>query len=130
MGSARPTSGSGSSATTSRARARRCSTGSRGGSSASAITYDRLIPRDLGRPFEAVFEGCARGGFRGINVTYPYKERAARMVRTRDPAVAALGAVNTVVFGEDGPEGFNTDRSGFVGATAACAATPRPGSSA
>ena len=78
------------------------------------ITYDRLIPRDLGRPFEAVFEGCARGGFRGINVTYPYKERAARMARAHDPAVAALGAVNTVVFGEDSPEGFNTDHSGFV----------------
>ena len=28
--------------------------------------------------------------------------------------MAALGAVNTVVFGEAGPEGYNTDWSGFM----------------
>jgi shikimate dehydrogenase len=37
-------------------------------------------------------------------------------VRIDDPLVAAIGAVNTVVFGPDGARGFNTDHSGFVAA--------------
>lgn len=78
-----------------------------------AVTYDRLVPRDLGRSFEEVFEACAAGGYRGINVTYPYKERVASMVAIPDPLVRAIGAVNTVLFEPNGPQGFNTDHSGF-----------------
>ncbi len=78
------------------------------------VSYERLIPRDLGKDFDAVFAGCAPAGLRGINVTYPYKERAAAKVRIDDPLVRAIGAVNTVVFEPDGPRGFNTDYSGFV----------------
>lgn len=78
------------------------------------VAYDRLIPREMGKDFDAVFDACASGGFRGINVTYPYKERAAARVRIDDPLVRAIGAVNTVVFEADGPRGFNTDYSGFV----------------
>lgn len=81
-----------------------------------AVSYDRLIPRDLGQDFDQVFAECAKGGFRGINVTYPYKERGAAKVRIDDPLVRAIGAVNTVIFGADGPEGYNTDYSGFVAA--------------
>lgn len=39
------------------------------------VRYDRLVPKDLGRDFDGVFEDCIREGYRGINVTYPYKER-------------------------------------------------------
>ena len=80
------------------------------------VTYERLIPGDLGQDFETVFEGARRAGFRGLNITYPYKERVVPLVRIPDPRVAALGAVNTVVFTEDGPEGHNTDWSGFIAA--------------
>lgn len=79
-----------------------------------AVTYDRLIPRDLGRDFDAVFASCTEGGYRGINVTYPYKERAAGKVTIDDPLVRAIGAINTVIFEPGGPRGFNTDYSGFV----------------
>ena len=78
------------------------------------ITYDRLIPKDLGMSFEETFSQARTSGFRGINVTYPYKEVAAKMVTIPDPGVAAIGAVNTVVFGAEGPQGFNTDYSGFT----------------
>ncbi|WP_370269192.1 shikimate dehydrogenase [Nioella sp.] len=80
------------------------------------VQYDRLIPRDLGQEFNAVFDQCPGHGFRGINVTYPYKERAAAKVTVDDPWVRASGAVNTVLFDADGPKGFNTDYTGFVAA--------------
>ncbi|SPF80999.1 shikimate dehydrogenase family protein [Pseudoprimorskyibacter insulae] len=80
------------------------------------VQYDRLIPRDLGQDFDAVFDQCPTLGFRGINVTYPYKERAAAKVSVDDPLVRAIGAVNTVLFDADGPKGFNTDYTGFIAA--------------
>ncbi len=80
------------------------------------VTYDSLVPVDLGQDFEQVFARVAASGYRGINVTYPYKERAADKVVIDDPLVRAIGAVNTVVFDEGGPHGHNTDHSGFVAA--------------
>jgi shikimate dehydrogenase len=77
------------------------------------VSYERLIPKDLGKDFEAVFLAARDAGFRGLNVTYPYKERVLPLLHVPDPRVAALGAVNTVVFAKDGPEGHNTDWSGF-----------------
>lgn len=78
------------------------------------VQYDRLIPKDLGEDFDAVFDQCAGRGYRGINVTYPYKERVAKKVRIDDPLVRAIGAVNTVLFEADGPKGQNTDCTGFI----------------
>ena len=77
------------------------------------VTYDLLVPRDLGLTFEDTFGYARAAGFRGVNVTYPYKEVAARMVAVPDPGVVAIGAVNTVIFSADGPLGFNTDYTGF-----------------
>jgi shikimate dehydrogenase len=81
-----------------------------------AVTYDRLVPKDLGRSFDQVFADCVQNGYRGINVTYPYKEIAAQKVQVDDPLVRAVGAVNTVIFADGGPKGFNTDYSGFMSA--------------
>lgn len=78
------------------------------------VTYDRLVPKDMGLSFDDVFEYVRDSGYRGVNVTYPYKELAARKVHVNDPLVRAIGAVNTVVFEADGPRGFNTDYSGFI----------------
>ncbi|MFD1797006.1 shikimate dehydrogenase [Paracoccus aurantiacus] len=80
------------------------------------VTYDRLIPRDLGKDFDSVFETAAASGYRGVNVTYPYKELAAKKVSMDDPLVRAIGAVNTVLFDKGGPKGLNTDYSGFIAA--------------
>ncbi len=73
-------------------------------------------PGDMALDFDAVFERCAALGFRGVNVTYPYKERVAAKVEIADPLVRRIGAVNTVVFTAEGPRGFNTDHTGFVAA--------------
>ena len=80
------------------------------------VVYDSLIPAEIGTPFDALFAHVAQAGYRGVNVTYPYKERAAAKVMIDDPLVRAIGAVNTVVFGDGPPQGFNTDYSGFIAA--------------
>ena len=91
------------------------------------VTYERLVPKDLGRDFEAVFDEARSGGYRGLNITYPYKERVVPLLDVRDPQIAALGAVNTVVFADQGPEGYNTDWSGFIAAYARVRGDAPPG---
>jgi shikimate dehydrogenase len=80
------------------------------------VSYERLVPRELGLGFDDLLASCAAGGYRGINITYPYKELAARRVRIDDPLVRAMSAVNTVIFEPDATRGFNTDYSGFTAA--------------
>ena len=88
-----------------------------GAQNGMAVQYDRLIPRDMGEAFDDVFDRCPGRGYRGINVTYPYKERAAKKVRVDDPLVQAIGAVNTVLFdGSGAAQGHNTDYTGFIAA--------------
>ncbi|MFD2303044.1 shikimate dehydrogenase [Roseibacillus ishigakijimensis] len=54
-------------------------------------------------------------GFVGCNVTVPHKFEALSVCTSLDPAAQALGAVNTVLFGEgEEKQGFNTDGPGFV----------------
>lgn len=81
-----------------------------------SVSYQRLIPRDRGQDFDGVFQSARDGGFCGLNITYPYKERVVSLVTIPDPRVAALGACNTVLFTAEGPKGFNTDWSGFMAA--------------
>ncbi|WP_293446818.1 shikimate dehydrogenase [Planktotalea sp.] len=91
------------------------------------VTYDRLIPKDIGLSFDQVFEQARASGFRGINVTYPYKEIVALKVTVSDPLVRGIGAVNTVVFDADGPKGFNTDYTGFMNAYRSARGSAPPG---
>jgi shikimate dehydrogenase len=87
-----------------------------GGLLGRPTTYDRLVPKTLGLDFDAVFDKARDDGYRGLNITYPYKERVIARVTVDEPLVARLGACNTVVFDADGPRGYNTDWSGFKAA--------------
>ncbi len=65
------------------------------------------------------FAGSARAladlGFRGANVTLPHKEAAFALCDRLAPSAERAGAVNTLVFGDDGRvEGSNTDGFGFL----------------
>lgn len=91
------------------------------------VRYDRLVPQQMGLAFDAVFEHARAGGYRGLNITYPYKERVVPKVAISDPLVAAMGAVNTVLFTDDGAQGFNTDYSGFIAAYRAVRGAALPG---
>jgi shikimate dehydrogenase len=54
-------------------------------------------------------------GFRGANVTLPHKEAAFALCDRLAPSAERAGAVNTLVFGDDGRvEGSNTDGFGFL----------------
>lgn len=98
-----------------------------GAQNGMTVRYDRLVPRLMGQDFDAVFDHCARAGYRGINITYPYKERVTARLTIPDPLVRAMGAVNTVLFDAGGPQGHNTDHTGFIAAYRAARGDAAPG---
>jgi shikimate dehydrogenase len=79
------------------------------------VSYERLVPRELGLSFDDVVDRASSDGIRGLNITYPYKERILPRVTIEDAAVAVIGACNTVLFGEP-TMGMNTDYTGFIAA--------------
>ncbi len=63
-------------------------------------------------------------GFRGANVTIPHKEAAFAVCDMVEPSAHRAGAVNTLIFREDGAiVGMNTDGEGFLASLRA--AVPR-----
>ena len=91
------------------------------------VQYDLLVPAEVGLGFDALLDRCAREGYRGVNVTHPYKERAAARVEIESSRVRAIGAVNLVRFESGRKCGFNTDHSGFLAAWRAAFGSERPG---
>jgi shikimate dehydrogenase len=61
----------------------------------------------------ALLDAIKRIGFAGINVTFPYKEAVVPLLDDLSPAARAIGAVNTIVVGDDRLVGYNTDATGF-----------------
>lgn len=64
---------------------------------------------DLGR----VLAAARDEGFTGFNITHPYKQSIMAHLDAIAPEAAVLGAVNTVVVGQHGTLGHNTDHTGF-----------------
>ena len=76
------------------------------------ICYQALFsPRDA---FEAVVQGFAVGGGRGLNVTLPFKEQAFALATRRSARAQAAGAANTLIFDAQGISADNTDGVGLV----------------
>ncbi|MBO9714746.1 shikimate dehydrogenase [Sphingomonas sp.] len=71
----------------------------------------RVAPEDLG----AYFAGRAEDpDWRGCNITIPHKQAALEFVGDPGGVRASIGAINTVIRGEDGKLiGTNTDAGGF-----------------
>jgi shikimate dehydrogenase len=91
------------------------------------VRYDLLVPRELKLDFDAVFDRARREGYRGLNITFPYKERVLPRVRIDEPTVRAIAACNTLVFERDAAIGTNTDYSGFSAAFRANFGSVAPG---
>ena len=69
---------------------------------------------ETGQVAEA-FDHLYQAGIRGINVTVPHKLEALQACHQVDAAAQSMGAVNTIVFDQDGQRtGFNTDGPGFA----------------
>ena len=63
---------------------------------------------------EEVLSTIQRKDLKGLNVTIPYKEAVIPAMDTLSPTASAIGAVNTLLFTEDGKRiGDNTDAYGF-----------------
>jgi shikimate dehydrogenase len=69
-----------------------------------------LAPTDIGR----ILEYARLLGYDALNVTHPCKQLVIEHLDRLDPTAERLGAVNTVVFTEDGAIGHNTDTTGFA----------------
>ena len=76
---------------------------------------------------EAAVRGIAVLGLRGCNVTTPHKQTIFPMLDHVDELARKIGAINTVVVGDDGTLcGFNNDGNGFVQSVRDAAAGWRP----
>ncbi len=65
--------------------------------------------------FVSAVLGLQAAGFRGANVTIPHKEAAFKIADVLDHSAQRAGAVNTLVFEDDGKiHGYSTDGAGFV----------------
>ncbi|MEI9930722.1 MAG: shikimate dehydrogenase [Rhizomicrobium sp.] len=65
--------------------------------------------------FSTAVRSLQREGYRGVSVTVPHKEAAFAIAHRVDRAAKAAGAVNQLLFHEDGAiEGLNTDAIGLA----------------
>ncbi|WP_108163899.1 shikimate dehydrogenase [Saccharospirillum sp. MSK14-1] len=57
-----------------------------------------------------------QAGFRGVNVTFPFKEAALKLADHAGEGARRVGSANTLLFEESGIRAENTDYTGFVSA--------------
>ncbi|MEL7277742.1 MAG: shikimate dehydrogenase [Pseudomonadota bacterium] len=73
------------------------------------------IPIELGdQTFEEGIRGLQTLGFRGANVTLPFKERAFAIADTHTDRALRIGAANTLTFTDGRIHADNTDSYGFL----------------
>jgi len=76
------------------------------------IQYDRVLaPLD---GFAATVASLRENGFRGANVTVPFKLEAFNLANRLTERASDAGAVNTLLFSDQGIVGDNTDGVGLV----------------
>lgn len=78
-----------------------------------SLIYDRqdILPEEFEPRMRALFAT----GYRGVNVTVPHKESAARLADTLTDRARRAGAVNTLALQNDGSLlGDNTDGAGLI----------------
>lgn len=76
------------------------------------ISYSAILaPLD---GFGASVDAFVAAGGNGANVTVPFKEQAWQLVSRRTARAELAGAVNTLVFGDAGIVGDNTDGAGLL----------------
>ncbi|HVT24522.1 MAG TPA: shikimate dehydrogenase [Rhizomicrobium sp.] len=74
------------------------------------------VPLAIAREHLAeALKGLRLAGFKGVNLTIPHKEAAFALAHELDAAAQAAGAVNLLIFKDDGTlEGRNTDAEGLA----------------
>ena len=75
-------------------------------------TYEILeLSKDT---FSQDFNALKNSGYRGVNVTIPYKESVIPLLDDISQQAKYIGAVNTILFQNGKAKGFNTDYNGFI----------------
>lgn len=75
-------------------------------------TYEILeFPKET---FVHDFNALKNAGYRGVNVTIPYKESVIPLLDNISQQAKYIGAVNTILFQNGMAKGFNTDYDGFL----------------
>jgi len=75
-------------------------------------TYDVIeLSKDT---FTQDFNALKNAGYRGVNITIPYKETVIPLLDEISPQAKFIGAVNTVLFYNGKAKGYNTDYYGFI----------------
>jgi shikimate dehydrogenase len=70
------------------------------------------VPPEL---FDETVRALPAAGFRGANVTIPHKEAALRLATSASDRARAIGAANTLTFGEEGAiDADNTDAPALI----------------
>ncbi|NKB25593.1 MAG: shikimate dehydrogenase [Kiritimatiellae bacterium] len=69
-----------------------------------------VFPENL----DAQLFSLGQEGYEGVNLTIPLKEVAFKLIPNLDESARLMGAINTVKFGTNGLEGYNTDGAGFL----------------
>ncbi|MDD4564302.1 MAG: shikimate dehydrogenase [Eubacteriales bacterium] len=64
--------------------------------------------------FAKDFNNLKNSGYRGVNITIPYKETVLSLLDEISEKAKYIGSVNTVSFENGKAKGFNTDYHGFV----------------
>src|SRR2546422_10264728 len=64
--------------------------------------------------FERTVRALPGSGYRGANVTIPHKLAALSLADSATAAARAIGAANTLTFGDEGIDADNTDAGGFL----------------
>jgi shikimate dehydrogenase len=86
---------------------------------------DTALPPYRSQSLAQMIDAAEQAGFRGLNITHPFKVQVLPLLDQLSPEARAIGAVNTVQFLKGSRIGHNTDISGF--ATAFRAALPGAG---
>lgn len=79
-----------------------------------------IAPEDFARAIPLFY----KNNFLGLNLTIPHKVQAMDLIYGISPDAERMGAVNTLVWGEHGYDGFNTDGYGLKSALKADLSVP------
>lgn len=82
-----------------------------------AVRYDLVDSRGVaGFDFPSAIQTLRAKGYRGTNVTFPFKEKAAQLADICGEGAQRVGTANTLLFDVDGLRAENTDYTGFISA--------------
>ncbi|MGV6820858.1 MAG: shikimate dehydrogenase [Parvularcula sp.] len=94
---------------------------------AAGIKGDYIAIDGEERGFAETVKACQGSGYRGLNVTIPYKGEALALADCATDRANRIGAANLLVFSDDGILADNTDAEGFKTALLNAGWHPRTG---